>query len=156
MTQSESGWCLAEAVASSLGDHVVVRTSVGPPPLLVIPNRAAVVQSSSWRVFGCKGGWPHFPLQMQRKLGRGAKGLLHMHLNFSAFKISGSLNFFTSICIHIYIYIYIYSTKHICGKKTIPAFSYRRNSYTVPGLQFTVSTAEKTNWLSSLITVEAH
>ena len=50
---------------------------------------------------------------MQRKLGRGAKGLLHMHLNFSAFKISGSLNFFTSICIHIFTHIYIYIHTYI-------------------------------------------
>ena len=32
------------------------------------------------------------------KLSRGAKGLLHIHLNFLALKIPGSLNFLTSIC----------------------------------------------------------
>ena len=45
-----------------------------------------------------------------RKLSRGAKGLLHIHRNFLVFKIQGSLNFLTSICIY-------YSTKHIYGKK---------------------------------------
>jgi len=62
MTYSESGWCLAEAGARRLGDHVMVQLSGDPAPLLVIPNHAMVVQSSFWRVFGCKGGWLHFPL----------------------------------------------------------------------------------------------
>ena len=52
----------------------------------------------------------------------GAKGLLHMHLNFSAFKISGSLNFFTSICIHIYIYIYIFPQNIYAAKRPSPHF----------------------------------
>jgi len=59
------GWCLAEAVAGTVGDRVVARLWVGPAPLLGIPNHAMVVQSSFWRVFGCKGGWLHFRLQIE-------------------------------------------------------------------------------------------
>ena len=119
MTYSESGWCLVEVVASRFGDRVVVQLLGGLAPLLVIPNHAMVVQSSFWRVFGCKGGWLHFPLQIEslqtfswlRKLSRGAKGLLHIHRNFLVFKIQGSLNFLTSICIYI--------PRNIYTKKTI-------------------------------------
>ena len=108
MTYSESGWCSA-VVGSRLGDSVVARLWVDPAPLPVIPNHAMAVQSTFWRVFGCKGGWLHFPLQIEslqtfswlRKLSRGAKGLLHIHRNFLVFKIQGSLNFLTSICIYI-------------------------------------------------------
>ena len=65
MTHSEDCWCLVEAVASKLGDYVVARLWVGPAPLIVSPNHAIVAQSSFWRVFGCKGGWLHFPLQIE-------------------------------------------------------------------------------------------
>ena len=106
MTYSESG---CSAVVGSRLDSVVARLWVDPAPLPVIPNHAMAVQSSFWRVFGCKGGWLHFPLQIEslqtfswlRKLSRGAKGLLHIHRNFLVFKIQGSLNFLTSICIYI-------------------------------------------------------
>ena len=65
MTYSESGWYLAEVVASTFGDRVVAQLWGGLAPLLVIPNHAMVVQSSFWRVFGCKGGWLHFPRQIE-------------------------------------------------------------------------------------------
>ena len=65
MTYSESGWCLAEAVVSKLGNSVVLQLWGGPAPSLVIPNHAMVVQGSFWRVFGCKGGWAHFPFQIE-------------------------------------------------------------------------------------------
>jgi len=115
MTYSESG---CSAVVGSRLDSVVARLWVDPAPLPVIPNHAMAVQSSFWRVFGCKGGWLHFPLQIEslqtfswlRKLSRGAKGLLHIHRNFLVFKIQGSLNFLTSICIYIPRNIYTEKT----------------------------------------------
>ena len=105
------------------------------PPCLSLPTNAMVVQNSFWRVFGCKGGWLHFPLQIespkpfrgQEKLSRGAKGLLHIILNFLACKIPESLNFLTSIRIYIPQNIY-------AAKQSSPSFSYTRNSYTVFGL----------------------
>ena len=57
MIYRESGWCLADAVASTLGDHVLARLWGSPVPM--------VVQNSFQRVFGCKGGWLHFPLKIE-------------------------------------------------------------------------------------------
>ena len=58
------------------------------------------------------------------KLSRGAKGLLHRHPNFFAFKIPGSLDVLTSIC------YCMYSTKHICGKQIQPfIFLYKEFLY---------------------------
>ena len=85
-------------------------------------------ESSFWRVFGCKGGWLHFPPQIEfLYVISWVKGLLHIHLNLLAFKIPGSINFLTSICIYIPQNIY-------AAKKSSPSFSYTRNSYTVLGL----------------------
>ena len=104
-----------------------------------MPNRAMVVQSSFWRVW-LQGRLAPFPAPnrisitylMVKKIEQGHTGA------------PGSLNFLTSICIYIYMYMYMYiyiyilffSTKHICGKKSNPSFSYTRIFFTVLGLYF--------------------
>ena len=69
--------------------------------MLVIPNH----------VHGCANRIIYGTLSRLRKLNGGSKGLLHIHLNFLAFKKSRAPQFRN-------FHLHIYSTKHICGKKT--------------------------------------
>ena len=74
------------------------------------------------------------------KLSRGAKGLLHRHPNFLAFKIPGSLDVLTSIC------YCMYSTKHICGKQIQPfIFLYKEFLYSACTVYIYISTCMHAN-----------
>ena len=72
----------------------------------------------------------HFgTLSWLRKLSRGANGLLHIHLNFLAFKFPGFLNSLTTIC------MYIPQNTYAAKKQTL-IFFYKEFLYS--GILFTV------------------